>query len=314
MPQDRDMGAIATPASAPVATGIITDIQRFSLHDGPGIRTTVFFKGCNMRCSWCHNPETINPRPELQFFRSKCIGCGHCSPNFDADSGSDAGMSFTDDTGMVRHYRGDCYAEALVRVGREVSPQEIIDEAMQDMSFYKNSGGGVTLSGGEVTTQPGFAREILALLKTRGIHTAIETNLSVAWEKLEPLLPLLDLVMFDIKHMDSAAHREWTGISNKRILENARRLGALGRPLIVRTPVIPGFNDTVAAIGAVAAFAATLPALDYYELLAYNPLGADKYRCMGKPYPLKDAPLVPGASMLRFRDAVAKYGIQVRVA
>ncbi|MDR2675899.1 MAG: glycyl-radical enzyme activating protein [Opitutaceae bacterium] len=308
------METTAMPASAPAVTGIITDIQRFSLHDGPGIRTTVFFKGCNMRCAWCHNPETINPRPELQFFRSKCIGCGHCIQNPDADSGIGAAMSFTDGTGAVRHYRGDCHAEALVKVGREVSPRDVMDEAVQDMAFYKNSGGGVTLSGGEVTMQPGFARETLALLKTRGIHTAVETNLSVAWATLEPLLPLLDLVMFDLKHMDAAAHREWTGISNKRILENARRLGACGLPLIVRTPVIPGFNDTAAAIGAIASFAATLPALEYYELLAYNPLGADKYRCMGKPYPLKDAPMIPEAAMKRFGAVAETRGIQVRIA
>jgi pyruvate formate lyase activating enzyme len=138
--------------------------------------------------------------------------------------------------------------------------------------------------------------------------------LSAPWKKLESLLPLLDLVMFDIKHMDAVAHREWTGIHNGRILENAHRIGRAGRPVIVRTPVIPGFNDTSEAIGAIAAFTATLPALDYYELLTYNPLGADKYRCMGKSYLLKDAPLISESAMRRFRDVAARHGIQVRIA
>lgn len=297
-----------------IVRGTITDIQRFSLHDGPGIRTTVFFKGCNMRCSWCHNPETISPHAELQFFQSKCIGCKHCCRASDAGRENSEPMCFIDDTGVKRYYRGDCYAEALVKVGHETSPHDIVDEAMQDIAFYENSSGGVTLSGGEVMMQTEFACETLALLKARNIHTAIETNLSMPWERIEAFLPLLDLVMFDIKHMDSATHREWTGIPNERILENARRLGAHALPLIVRTPVIPGFNDTSPAIEAIAAFAATLPALDYYELLAYNPLGADKYRCMGKPYPLKDAPMIPSASMLQFRDVAAKKGIHVRIA
>lgn len=291
--------------------GTITDIQRFSLNDGPGIRTTVFCKGCNMRCSWCHNPETINPRPELQFFRSKCIGCGHCAPGADT---VDSSPCFTDDEGRLRHYRGNCHAEALVQVGRTVTPQDILADALQDRNFHANSGGGVTLSGGEVTVQAEFARETLALLKSKGIHTAIETNLATPWERLEPLLPLLDLVMFDIKHMDSDKHREWTAIGNERILENARRLGATGLALIARTPVIPEFNDNAADISMIAAFVATLPALKHYELLAFNPLGADKYRCMGKPYLLHDAPMIPDSTMKELARAAAAHGIAVRIA
>jgi pyruvate formate lyase activating enzyme len=297
----------------PDITGTITDIQRFSLNDGPGIRTTVFFKGCNMNCSWCHNPETINPKPELQFFRSKCIGCGGCRRAAEPDA-ADPAPCFTDDEGVARYYRGNCHAEALVRVGRTVSPGDILGEALQDRNFYANSRGGVTLSGGEVTVQSAFARETLSLLKTNGIHTAIETNLAAPWERIEPLLPSLDLVMFDIKHMDSATHREWTGIGNERILENARRLGSLDLPLIVRTPVIPGFNDRAAAISEIAAFAAGLSALDYYELLAFNPLGADKYRCLGKPYLLQDAPMIPDSTMRELSRAAATHGIEVRIA
>lgn len=299
--------------AAPAISGTITDIQRFSLNDGPGIRTTVFFKGCNLRCVWCHNPETMNPRPELQFFRAKCIGCGGCAPGPDTTpAGSSA--CFTDEAGVVRHYRGNCHAEALVRVGRTVSAADILDEAMQDRNFYANSRGGVTLSGGEVTVQSPFARETLALLKANGLHTAIETNLAAPWERIEPLLPLLDLVMFDIKHLNSVTHREWTGVGNEQILENARRLCELQLPVIVRTPVIPGFNDDAGAISAIAAFVATLPVLEYYELLAYNPLGADKYRCLGKPYLLHDVLMIPDSKMKQFARVAEQHGVTVRIA
>ncbi len=300
-------------STATAISGTITDIQRFSLNDGPGIRTTVFFKGCNLRCAWCHNPETINPRPELQFFRAKCIGCGGCAPGPDTTpAGSSA--SFTDDAGVVRHYRGNCHAEALVQVGRTVSAADILDEAMQDRNFYANSLGGVTLSGGEVTVQSPFAREALALLKANGLHTAIETNIATPWERIEPLLPFLDLVMFDIKHLNSVTHREWTGFGNELILENARRLGELKLPVIVRTPVIPGFNDEAGAISAIATFVATLPALEYYELLAYNPLGADKYRCLGIPYLLHDVLMIPDDKMRQLARVAEQHGVAVRIA
>lgn len=293
--------------------GLITDIQRFSLNDGPGIRTTVFSKGCNMHCSWCHNPETINGRPQLQFFPGKCIGCGGCRPADDTLCAATE-ETFMDASGQLRHYRGNCQARALVKVGRSVTPEDILRETMQDRRFYDNSRGGVTLSGGEITMQPEFAFETLLLLKTNGIHTAIETNLATHWELFEKLLPMLDLVMFDIKSMDSNLHREWTGIGNERILENAQLLSERDIEVIVRTPVIPGFNDNAEAIGTVAEFIRDFPNLEYYELLAFNPLGADKYRCMGMPYRMQDAPLIPTETMHQLQQAAAAHGIEVRVA
>lgn len=289
--------------------GLITEIQRFSLHDGPGIRTTVFTKGCNMQCRWCHNPETIRARPELQFFPEKCIACGNCCPSPDADPND----CLTDPDGHLRQYKGNCHAKALVKVGRSVTPQAVVEEVLQDRQYYANSGGGVTLSGGEVTLQAEFSKATLSLCKEHGIHTAIETNLAMPWERIATLLPYLDLILFDIKSMDDALHREWTGVGLERILDNARRLGASDVSLIVRTPVIPGFNDTASTFTAIAEFIAPLPTLQYYELLPFNPLGADKYKCMGKPYLMEDAPMISDAAMHCFHQAASQAGITVRI-
>ncbi len=293
--------------------GLITDIQRFSLNDGPGIRTTVFAKGCNMKCAWCHNPETISGQPQVQFLADKCIGCGGCRPDADSLGANDEDI-ITDATGRRRHYRGNCQARALVKVGRLVTADDVLRESLQDRRFYENSHGGVTLSGGEITTQLAFALATLSLLKAYGIHTAIETNLATTWDQFDKLLPMLDLVMFDIKTMDVDLHREWTGIGNERILDNARKISERRVPLIVRTPVIPGFNDNAEAIGAVAEFIRDYPNLSYYELLAFNPLGTDKYRCLGLPYRMQNAPLIPKDTMHRLQTAAVAHNIEVRIA
>jgi len=220
----------------------------------------------------------------------------------------------TDGAGRLRHYRGNCEAHALVRVGRTVKPQDVLREAEQDRRFYENSHGGVTLSGGEITVQLEFALETLALLKANGIPTAIETNLTAGWDAFEKLLPVLDLVMFDIKTMDAARHRIWTGAGNKRILNNARRMSERDVPLIVRTPVIPGFNDDAESVEGVAEFLRDFANLSYYELLAFNPLGADKYHCLGLPYRMQEAQTIPVERMQELREAAAGHGLEVRIA
>jgi len=293
--------------------GLITDIQRFSLHDGPGIRSTVFSKGCNMRCMWCHNPETHLGEPQLQFTASKCIGCGRCKP--DADTlDAEPDELLTDPSGQLRHYRGTCQSGALRKIGRLVSPEDVLREVIQDRRFYENSEGGVTLSGGEITTQFEFARETLALLKANGIHTAIETNLTARWDKLEILLPLIDLTIFDIKCMDSAVHQAWTGIPNSTILSNAKRMSEQRTPIIVRTPVIPGFNAEQEAMRTIAAFIRDFKNLVYYELLAFNPLGADKYKVLGIPYRMENAPVVGEETMRLLQQAAAAEGVETRIA
>jgi len=272
--------------------GIITDIQRFSLNDGPGIRTTVFFKGCNMACDWCHNPEALSGKPELLRYPQKCIHCGACE---------------TDENAV-------CYSGARVWAGRRVSAAEVMEEVLQDTDYYRNSGGGVTLSGGETLMQPEFAAELLHACKENRIQTAVETNLFYPFETLRGLLPFLDLVMCDCKIMDPQKHLAHTGVDNAVILDNIRRLSGTDTPYILRTPVIPGINDTEEEIGAVAAFAAqNKKGLLYYELLNFNPLGVSKYEAMGLENPYAHVKPLDAQRMRELAATAEDYGLPVRI-
>ena len=228
-------------------TGRIFNIQRFSIHDGPGIRTIVFLKGCRMRCAWCCNPE---------------------SQNYEIESLTEGGREKT--------------------VGRDVTVDEILPELLSDMTYYNRSGGGITISGGEVLCQAKFAAELLRACKENGLHTAIESAGSMPYENIEALLPYLDLYLLDIKHMDSEKHREYTGVGNELILENARRIAESGVEVIIRTPVIPTFNDTAEEIRAISKFAASLPSVREHHLLPYHRLGSDKYKGLGRSYSLSE--------------------------
>lgn len=262
--------------------GIVTDIQRFSLKDGPGIRTTVFLQGCNMACAWCHNPETISCKPQLLFYERNCIQCGKCMEVCPEKALHIAENRIRVDRGAcVRCGRCTrvCFPGALVMSGKTMDTDEVMDEIMQDKDYYRNSGGGVTVSGGEVFMQQGFARQLLDQCKEAQISTAIETNLNIDWKQIEELLPAVDLVMCDVKLMDDKKHQKWTGVSNKRILENLRQLAMRLVPMIIRTPVIPGVNQTKEDIGAIAKYIKELHGnLIYYELLDFNPLGDMKYK------------------------------------
>lgn len=227
--------------------GRIFNIQRFSIHDGPGIRTIVFFKGCRMRCAWCCNPESQNYEIETLIEKDK---------------------------------------EKLV--GRDVSVSDIMPEILADLPYYKRSEGGVTLSGGEVLCQADFAAELLKACKEKGLHTAIESASSMKFEEIEKILPYVDLYLMDIKHMDSEKHKEYTALGNERILENARKIAESGVELVIRTPVIPSFNDTPDQIRAISRFAASLPGVKEHHLLPYHRLGSDKYAGLGRRYSLAE--------------------------
>jgi len=297
--------------------GIVTDIQRFSVHDGPGIRTTVFLKGCNLRCAWCHNPETLHPGPQLQVLPDKCIGCDACLEACPRGA--------HEVTGGRRVFHRDrctacgacaevCYSGALVLIGRETTAEEVMAEVLEDRVFYENSGGGVTLSGGEPLCQREFALDILCRAQAEGIHTAVETNLAAPWEDVADLLPVTDLFLVDVKVMDSAEHERWTGEPNELVLENARRLSREGVPMVVRTPVVPGVNDTVEQIGAVADVIRGFPNLEYYELLPYHPLGTGKYRSLGMEYAMEGLARPEPDVMQALAAAAGRRGIVVRVA
>ncbi|MBN1642684.1 MAG: glycyl-radical enzyme activating protein [Anaerolineae bacterium] len=295
--------------------GTVTNIQRFSIHDGPGIRTTVFLKGCNLRCFWCHNPETLRTSPELQVFPERCIGCGACLEACvrGAHVRVDGQRRFLRERCIACGACADtCYAECLVLVGERMTVDQVLEEVVRDRPFYERSGGGVTLSGGEPLLQIEFTRAVLSRCREEGLHTAIETAAHCAWERLESILPVTDLVMMDLKLMDPALHRACTGVTNERILANARTLGASGKPLIVRTPVVPGVNDTEEAITALASFAATLPGLLYYELLPFHPLAEGKYASLDMVYRAAGLKSPPKAHVEALAEAARRCGVQVR--
>jgi len=250
-----------------MSTGIITDIQKFSLHDGPGIRSTIFLKGCNMRCIWCHNPETYEMQPQEAFYKDKCIGCGHC--------------------------KDGCPTKARIIIGREMTADEVCDEIISDLPYYQTSGGGITLSGGEPLIQADFAAEILSKCQENNIDTAIETNLSLPYEQIKKVVPYLNRIYFDIKLFNDDLHKQYTGVSNKRILENAHYTDETGLPFIVRTPLIPGITDTDENIAAIAAFLKPMKHLQYYELLSYNSLAGSKYEPIHLEFKLKDVKPLP---------------------
>lgn len=263
-------------------TGTIYNIQRFSIHDGPGIRTAVFFKGCPLRCLWCHNPESLSPKPQLEFYPERCIGCGRCfdaCPNH-AHRLDGAGVHFIDRSlcdGCLKCV-DVCYAEALIGVGRQMTVEALLDAIATDIPYYQSSGGGVTFTGGECMAQPEFLEQTLAACHARGIHTAVDTAGQVPWSSFERVLEHTDLFLYDLKAADDEMHRRLTGAGNGRILENLRALCAAGKRVFVRIPYIPGCNDD--QIDGMASILAPLP-VERVELLGYHRLGEGKYAALG---------------------------------
>ena len=261
-----------------LATGILFDIRRYSIHDGPGIRTTVFLKGCALSCLWCHNHESQASGPDLILRDNRCIRCGECvaaCPN--------GAITWTDDgpvtdrskcTGSGR-CASVCYSEARAVAGRAMSVTDVMEIVERDRPFYEESGGGLTISGGEPLLQPYFTAALLRAAKARGIHTVLDTCGHASWKSLDRLRRDVDLFLYDVKLMDDARHRLFTGASNRRILENLRALAARGHDIVLRVPVVPGINDDDENLEAVRRFAASLPALAGLDLLPYHRIGVD---------------------------------------
>jgi pyruvate formate lyase activating enzyme len=264
--------------------GRIFDIQRFSTHDGPGVRTTVFFKGCPLRCFWCQNPEGLSDGTQLDFVAQRCTGCSEC-----AKACPTGAHVVEPGTHRVQRDRCRscgacvevCLAGALSLVGREATPEDVVATVLEDRVYYERSGGGVTLSGGEPLMQPDFAAEILTYCRDEGIHTAVDTCLECSGDALSCVLSLTDLLLIDLKHMDGERHREGTGRTNERILANAEIVAAADVPVIVRVPIVPTFNDSVEAIRAIAEFVTHFPQLEHVELLPFHRLGESKYGSLG---------------------------------
>lgn len=252
--------------------GRIFNIQRFSIHDGPGIRTIIFFKGCFLRCAWCCNPES--QRGEIET--------------------------------LIENGR-----ERIV--GRDVTVGEIMPEILSDMPYYKRSGGGITLSGGEMLCQAEFAKALLMACKEYGLHTAVESTGFADFEKIKELLPYIDLYLMDIKHTNSEKHKEFTGAPCEIIKENARKIAESGVELIIRTPVIPTFNDTKEEIAEIAKFAKSLPGVKEHHLLPYHRLGSDKYKGLGRSYSLSEIEPPTKEKMNYLLSVAEQYGLKCQI-
>jgi pyruvate formate lyase activating enzyme len=305
-----------TPESAAwrAASGFIFNIQPYSIHDGPGIRTTIFLKGCPLGCWWCQNPESRAGRPQLFFDASKCVGCGACVEVCPEGAISlEGGRSYTDRA--LCNGSGKCVEvcaqEARTLMGRRVTAGETFDEAAADAIFYSDSGGGITLSGGEPLKQPEFSSALLRLCRAEGIHATVDTSGYAPWPAARAVLELADLVLFDIKHMDPAAHQAATGVSNTLILENARKIRHdLRLPMRIRVPVVPGMNDSEENITATARFVAEEldPSIPVH-LIPYHRLGSAKYDLLGMPgCRLSEAPTPE--RMEELRALVSGFGLE----
>ena len=257
--------------------GTVFNIQRFCVNDGPGIRTTVFLKGCPLSCVWCHNPESQRFEPEILFYKDKCTGCGRCKCVTAAD------RDFV------------CFNGAKEICGKTVSANEVTAEVLKDKPFYKNSGGGVTLSGGEPLAQYDFSLELLKKAKENGIHTAIETCGYAEKSKILEIAKYVDLFLFDCKETDPELHKEYTGFDNKIILENLKALSDAGSKIILRCPIIPGFNDRAEHFKGISETAEKFIGIEHIEIEPFHPLGESKYSALGRE--VADIPVPSGKTV-----------------
>ena len=264
------------------ATGRIFARKRFAVHDGPGIRTTVFFKGCPLRCRWCHNPEGLSAAPQLAFYASKCLHCGECIPACPSgarEMNEDGPRTIPGRCTACGMCANVCPGQALTLYGREVTVQELLPQLCEDRLFYAHSGGGITLSGGECLLQAPFCRALLAQCKTQGLHTAVDTCGAVPWDAFAAVLPYTDLFLYDIKAVDDDVHLACTGQKAGPILRNLRRLTESGARVEIRYPYVPGCND--GQTKKIAAFVATLPEPPPVRVLPYHDYARSKYRALG---------------------------------
>jgi pyruvate formate lyase activating enzyme len=303
--------------------GLVFDLQRYSIHDGPGIRTVVFLKGCPLHCLWCCNPESQRMEPELEFRASLCQQCGKCISICPEDAiHPDVHISAAE---KIDHKKctncGECVKvcpnEALRLSGMWLDSEEVFRQCIKDANDFRRSGGGVTLSGGEPLVQPEFALEVLQKLYNRNVHTAVETTGFTRWESIEPLLPFTNLFLFDIKHIQSEKHFAFTGVANERILVNLEKLARSPVEIIIRIPIIPGINDDLENLNSIAILAVRL-SIPEVHLMPFHQFGKEKYSRFGYLYSLAGMKAVQDTeegrkSLLEAQTIFSKVGITAKI-
>jgi pyruvate formate lyase activating enzyme len=295
----------------------VFNIQRFSVQDGPGIRTTVFLKGCPLRCVWCSNPESQNAFPELAHSKALCLQCGRC-----VTACTVGALSLTERDGLLIDRRSCtncgrcvaiCTANALKLYGREMTAEEVFKEVRRDRDFYRNSGGGVTASGGEALCQPEFVTELFELCRAEYIHTCLDTCGDVAPGVWKMVLPHVDLVLLDVKHFDPVEHRRLTGRSNEVVEESLRVVSESGVRLVVRVPIVPGVNDSEDNLRGIARMVASVGGIEEVDLLAYHRLGLSKYEMLGREYGLSELLPLDHDGLGKYVPIFESFGLATRV-
>jgi pyruvate formate lyase activating enzyme len=299
--------------------GNIYDIKRFTAHDGPGIRSLVFFKGCPLRCRWCANPESQQFSSQLMFYKNKCAGCGKCiavCPNAavlrDETFGFIAEGSKCNACGICAEA---CLYGAREIIGKMYTVEEVLSAVLKDSMHYDNSGGGVTLTGGEPFMQPEFIFGLLKALKAYSVNIAVETSGYTKWEYIERALPYIDLIYFDLKHIDGEAHKEYTGVSAEPILRNLKKLnsGLYNGELVIRVPFIPGVNSSDEVQSHIFSYLSGLKSVERVEIMPYHRLGSSKYEGLGLQYGLKCVEPVEKDGLKYLTDMGKRFGLKVQV-
>jgi pyruvate formate lyase activating enzyme len=296
-------------------TGIIFNIQRYSIHDGPGIRTTVFLKGCPLSCWWCQNPESQLSEQEMIFWGDRCIGCGACSTICLSDAIKiKNGIPITEKQKCILCGKciEKCSALAREMIGEKLTIEEVIKEIEKDLVFYEESGGGVTFSGGEPLKQPEFLEELLNGCREKKIHTAVDTSGYISWEILDKISPKVDLFLYDLKIMDSKKHQKYTGVSNEIILENLKKLSSVHHNIFVRFPVIPGINDDYQNIKETGEFLSSLK-ITQVNLLPYHYIGIDKYKRLGRTYKLVTTQPSSEEKLSEISGILRKFNLNIKL-
>ena len=291
---------------------VLMDIKRFAVHDGPGLRTTLFLKGCPLRCIWCHNPEGISREKQLAYYEHKGIGCGECVKVCPAGAHkiSEAGHSFIRERCVACGKCEEvCLGGALTLFGKEIDVEEAYRIATEDELFYREEGG-VTVSGGEPMLYADFLKELFTKLKEKGIHTAVDTCGNVPWESYAKLLSVTDLFLFDIKHIDPEAHKKLTGADNRRILENLVKLSDVGAKIEIRMPLVPGCNDDAETLNGLGAFLKEVN-ITKMRVLPYHSMARSKYAALGMHDTMPDVPSPTDAELNQAIDILKNYGFNV---